>query len=97
MVKIGKQGKTLKRIEQQSGAKVVIPRGESGQSVTVSAKSKNSVAVATHEIESLLSEFRSSAPFTHFLSLPLTTDANVLAKLREVKAFFFFFGCALTC
>ena len=82
---IGAKGKTLKSIERKSQANVVIPRGEGAVSVTVNGRSKTSVAIAAKEIEAILSGLRDSAPFTHFISLPLTTDAQVMAKLKEVQ------------
>eukprot|EP00039_Didymoeca_costata_P016111 m.282861 g.282861 ORF g.282861 m.282861 type:complete len:349 (+) comp16338_c2_seq25:3397-4443(+) len=68
---IGKGGQTKQRLEQETGAKINIPRkGQSGN-ITIKGQDPRAVASCKTRVELLILEARQHAPITHFLSIPI--------------------------
>ncbi len=79
---IGRQGATLKKIQSMSGAHISVPKNNSsGPVVVLSKTSRASVVKAAREIEAIVGAAKNLAPFTHFLSLPLT-DERILERVQ---------------
>eukprot|EP00887_Chlorella_sp_A99_P003180 scaffold9.g3180.t1 len=75
---IGQKGKTRQRIEQDTGAQVVIPRREAqatGSAVTLRGASRGAVARARTQVQLLVSGALQGRhlDYNYFLSLPLAT------------------------
>lgn len=74
---LGKGGKTKERLEQETGATIVVPRGGGTEvSVRLTAPSESALESAVTRVSLLLSEARERAPPTHFVSLPLRGTAT---------------------
>ncbi|XP_071955789.1 activating signal cointegrator 1 complex subunit 1-like isoform X2 [Antedon mediterranea] len=70
---IGKKGETRKRIETETGANIIIPKGQANEVITIKSEVKKNVAAARDRINLLVESARRRQPFTHFLSIPLIT------------------------
>lgn len=71
---IGHRGQTIKRLQEETGAHIVVPKGRSASGLVVQAKSQCNVEAAVTRIQLLLSEKRWKEPFQHFVSIPLTSE-----------------------
>jgi len=76
---IGKKGATKKRLENETRAKVTIPRqGVENEAVVISGRSRSDVLQACERVELMVESSRRKMGFTHFLSIPLNT-----ARMQE--------------
>lgn len=71
---IGFRGQTIKRLQEETGANIQVPRERNARGLVVQANSQESLEAAVTRIELLLSEKRWKEPFQHFVSIPLTSD-----------------------
>lgn len=85
---IGKGGKTLRGIQERTGAMINVPTKTGGPDdyVTVRSASKKNVLRAAAQIDVIVVQSREKAPFSHFLSLPLTGLSDGLGKLQQMIA-----------
>ncbi|XP_019620390.1 PREDICTED: activating signal cointegrator 1 complex subunit 1-like [Branchiostoma belcheri] len=70
---IGRKGETKKRLETETRSQVQIPKVGAGGEVVITGSDKQGVLSAMRRIQILADSGRAKLPFTHFLSLPLTT------------------------
>ncbi|KAI0230626.1 Activating signal cointegrator 1 complex subunit 1 [Lamellibrachia satsuma] len=78
----GKKGETRRRIEEETGTHVRIPRqGEEG-AVVVSGRDRRGVLSARTRISLLVDSARAKQPFTHFLSIPVNAPDIVDAFIN---------------
>ena len=82
---IGKKGVSKKRIENETGTKIAIPRqGVENESVVISGPSQRAVLSACNRIDYIVESSRSRMSFTHFISLPLN-HASVQSSFQDFK------------
>lgn len=72
---IGFRGQTIRRLQDETGAHIIVPRGGNASGLTVEAKSQKSLEAAITRIQLLLSEKRWKETFQHFISIPLTSES----------------------
>ena len=83
---IGTKGDNKRRLEQETKTRIKIPnRGHDGD-VIVTGKDSQSVLSAKNRIELLVSSKRWKEPFTHFVSIPLSTKL-IVDKFEKFKNF----------
>ncbi|KAK2573292.1 Activating signal cointegrator 1 complex subunit 1 [Acropora cervicornis] len=81
---IGKKGETKKKIEKETGTRIIIPRqGEFGDLV-ITGPQRSGVVGARSRIEVITESSRQKIPFTHFLSFPLHKN-GMENKIDEFK------------
>ncbi|XP_068686940.1 activating signal cointegrator 1 complex subunit 1-like [Montipora foliosa] len=81
---IGKKGETKKKIEKETGTRIMIPRpGEKGDLV-ITGPQRSGVVGARSRVEVITESSRQKIPFTHFLSFPLY-KATLEKKIDEFK------------
>lgn len=81
---IGKKGETKKKIEKETGTRIIIPRqGELGDLV-ITGPQRSGVVGARSRIEVITESSRQKIPFTHFLSFPLN-KSGMENKVDEFK------------
>eukprot|EP00118_Oscarella_pearsei_P001944 m.8956 g.8956 ORF g.8956 m.8956 type:complete len:344 (+) comp20998_c0_seq2:30-1061(+) len=81
---IGKKGDTKRKIERETKTRIQIPdRGSEGD-IVISGPDKLGVTSAHSRIEVLVESARMRQPWTHFLSIPLTTEL-VQSRFAEFK------------
>lgn len=82
---IGRNGATLRSLQERTGAAVVVPGKSSKDAfVTLQAGTLEKLDAARLEVELVVADAIERSPPTHFVSLPLATSPKVAAS---VKAF----------
>mmetsp|Transcript_68771 Transcript_68771/g.109123 ORF Transcript_68771/g.109123 Transcript_68771/m.109123 type:complete len:379 (-) Transcript_68771:90-1226(-) len=83
---IGKNGSTKSRLETESGARIEIPKREDLQDcIWLRARQKAHIYTAKAQIELLCEREETKLEFTHFLSVPLTSDARVCNEINNFR------------
>lgn len=85
---IGAKGSTKKRLEQETGVKIEVPKiGSKDTNVLIKGNAKKDVVSAKNRIDLIMIAGRSRQQFTHFLSVSFATDEiknNFLRFKNEV-------------
>lgn len=71
---IGSKGMTKKRIETETKTSIKIPRQGVEGDISITGSSKESVSSARRRIEIIVLAGRNKQQFTHFLSIPITSE-----------------------
>lgn len=71
---IGSKGMTKKRIENETKTQIKIPRQGVEGDISITGPTKESVSSARRRIEIIVLAGRNKQQFTHFLSIPITSD-----------------------
>lgn len=83
---IGRQGKVKSQLEMQSGASINIPSREDQEEVIIlKARQKQQIYSAKAQIELLCEKEESKLEYTHFLSIPLCTEAKVRQRIDQFQ------------
>ncbi|KAL6065879.1 activating signal cointegrator 1 complex subunit [Balamuthia mandrillaris] len=83
---IGKGGQMRSKLQSDTGTTLLIPRQGAAphqQQVVIRGPSRQAVRSAHSRIEILCQQALERLPYTHFLSIPLTTDAELLQGVRQ--------------
>jgi 2'-5' RNA ligase len=78
---IGPQGSTIKKLQQESGCTITIPRGAS-ELVTIESSSLASIVSAYQQVNGIIASAAEAVDYTHFISIPLTNGAQSDAVRR---------------
>eukprot|EP01087_Luapelamoeba_hula_P000378 TRINITY_DN10272_c0_g1_i1.p1 TRINITY_DN10272_c0_g1~~TRINITY_DN10272_c0_g1_i1.p1 ORF type:complete len:252 (-),score=43.29 TRINITY_DN10272_c0_g1_i1:636-1391(-) len=71
---IGIKGQMRAKLQKDTDSVIDIPKPEdTTQHVLISARTKRSIASAKRRIDEVLQQSREKLPFTHFISMPLTS------------------------
>ena len=80
---IGRNGATLRSVQQRTGAVLTVPGKKSkDEFVTVQAATLDKLDAARLEVDLLVADAVERSPPTHFLSLPLATSPEVAAAVQ---------------
>ncbi|KAJ8681231.1 hypothetical protein QAD02_017018 [Eretmocerus hayati] len=71
---IGKKGGTLKRLMDDTKTKIVVPRMGQDGNIEITGTTRRAVIAARRRIDMLIETSRNKLDFTHFLSIPGTSD-----------------------
>nr|CAB3223394.1 activating signal cointegrator 1 complex subunit 1-like [Phallusia mammillata] len=71
---IGRKGAMKHKLEQETHTKITIPGKGCNGSIIITGDKSSSVSSAQNRIEILVAEKRWREPFTHFISIPLTSE-----------------------
>lgn len=79
----GKEGSTQKKIEEETGVKIILPSSRKEDCITVEGVSVDCVTRASERIETIVNEAvrSSSLDYSHFVSLPLALHPELVEKL----------------
>lgn len=81
---IGKRGETKRKIEKETGTRIIIPRmGEEGD-IVITGPQRSGVVGARSRIEVITESSKQKIAYTHFLSFPLY-KSNLEKKIDEFK------------
>jgi activating signal cointegrator complex subunit 1 len=72
---VGRGGETKKRIETETKTKITIPRQGISGDVVIEGSEQGRVLSASSRISLLAETARAKQPFTHFISLPIASEA----------------------
>ncbi|CAD6233656.1 unnamed protein product [Miscanthus lutarioriparius] len=84
----GKSGSTQKKIEEDTGVKIIFPSSREGTSVVLEGKSAESIRKASQLIANVLEEAVQSRQldYSHFISLPLALHQDLVDKLNHFQS-----------
>ncbi|XP_066400751.1 uncharacterized protein [Miscanthus floridulus] len=84
----GKGGSTQKKIEEDTGVKIIFPSSREGTSVVLEGKSAESIRKASQMIANALEEAVQSRQldYSHFISLPLALHQDLVDKLNHFQS-----------
>ncbi|KAE9585884.1 putative K domain, cyclic phosphodiesterase [Lupinus albus] len=79
----GKGGSTQKRIEEETGVKIILPSSKEEDFVTIEGNSVDNVTSASEKIQAIIDEVVNSRSldYSHFISLPLAIHPELVNKL----------------
>ncbi|KAJ6715315.1 ACTIVATING SIGNAL COINTEGRATOR 1 COMPLEX SUBUNIT 1 [Salix viminalis] len=78
----GKEGSTQKKIEEETGVKIVFPSSKKEESIVIEGISTDCVTRASEKIQAVMDEaIESSLDYSHFVSLPLAIHPELIDKL----------------
>ncbi|XP_053685087.1 activating signal cointegrator 1 complex subunit 1 [Sabethes cyaneus] len=82
---IGSKGTTRRRLETETKTQIVVPRQGTEGDITVKGASRKTVTACRQRIELIVLGARSRQQFTHFLSIPLSSNEirTNYVKFRE--------------
>lgn len=82
---IGKRGATIKKIREDTHAKINVPNGHrSNEKVVVSGSSRKNVCLAARKINQIVAEGRKRMRPTHFVGIPMN-QSPIKEKYEEFK------------
>jgi len=80
---IGKSGNTKNKIQNETGATILVPRPNEPENIVIRGPSESVVASAKTRIDIIIEAAIPSLPYTHFLSIPLN-DPQLQKKLHTL-------------
>ncbi|KAK3713586.1 hypothetical protein RRG08_055228 [Elysia crispata] len=82
---IGKKGETKKRLETETRTQIFVPKpGDREEVIVINGQDKKGIVSAKTRIDVLVDSARQRQPFTHFLSIPVTSD-NIITGFENFK------------
>ncbi|KAK7261789.1 hypothetical protein RIF29_28109 [Crotalaria pallida] len=83
----GKGGSTQKKIEEETGVKIILPSSKEEDFVTIEGNSVDSVTSASEKIQAIIDEAVNSRnlDYSHFISLPLAIHPELVDKLMNFQ------------
>ncbi|CAL1545826.1 unnamed protein product [Lymnaea stagnalis] len=83
---IGKKGETKKRMEAETQTQICVPKpGDRQQHLVIYGHERKGIVSAKTRIDVLIDSARQHQPFTHFLSIPVTSP-DVIERFQFFKA-----------
>ncbi|KAJ4718080.1 Activating signal cointegrator 1 complex subunit 1 [Melia azedarach] len=79
----GKEGSTQRKIEKETGVKIILPSSKKEDSIIIEGMSYDSVTRASEKIQAIIDEAvqSRSLDYSHFVSLPLAIHPELVDKL----------------
>ncbi|RUS74248.1 hypothetical protein EGW08_017986, partial [Elysia chlorotica] len=82
---IGKKGETKRRLEAETKTQIAVPKpGDKEEVIVISGQDKKGIVSAKTRIDVLVDSARQRQPFTHFLSIPVTSD-DIITGFENFK------------
>ncbi|GFO31161.1 activating signal cointegrator 1 complex subunit 1 [Plakobranchus ocellatus] len=82
---IGKRGETKKRLETETRTQIFVPKpGDKDEVIVIKGQDRKGVVSAKTRIDVLVDSARRNQPFTHFLSIPVTSD-DIVTSFENFK------------